>query len=150
MQYEARTDQHAEISSQLTLWGQRGSQVIRGNSLIIPITSSLLYVEPLYLQATESRMPELKKVIVASGDRLVWDDEFQGALEKLVSGYEALAPTSKKVERGFIPRLSSDLISSALKHMKKYKELVGKGKFKEAGEELYKLENNLKEAVKEK
>lgn len=70
-QIEARIDQDPTISSQLSLWNQQGSQVIRGNLLVIPLSNSLLYVEPLYLQAASGRIPELKRVIVAANDRVV-------------------------------------------------------------------------------
>ncbi len=70
-QIEARIDQDPVISSQLSLWNQQGSQVIRGNLLVIPLGNSLLYVEPLYLQAASGRIPELKRVIVAANDRVV-------------------------------------------------------------------------------
>lgn len=67
-QIEARIDQDTVISQQLTLWEQKGSQVLRGKFLVIPVEDSLLYVEPLYLQATAARMPELKRVIVTSSN----------------------------------------------------------------------------------
>jgi uncharacterized membrane protein (UPF0182 family) len=70
-QVEARIDQDGEISGQLTLWSQRGSQVIRGNLLVIPLGRSLLYVEPLYLQAESGQIPELRRVVLASGERVV-------------------------------------------------------------------------------
>ena len=65
MQIESRIDQNTEISKDLTLWGQIGSKVIRGNLMVVPIEQSLLYVEPIYLQATESKLPELKRVITS-------------------------------------------------------------------------------------
>ncbi|GAI06415.1 unnamed protein product, partial [marine sediment metagenome] len=67
MQIEARIDQDSEISQQLTLWGQKGSTVIRGNLLVIPIEKSIIYVEPLYLRAEKGEIPELKRVIVSNG-----------------------------------------------------------------------------------
>ena len=59
-----------QATQQLSLWNQRGSQVIRGNLLVVPIERSLVYVEPLYIAAEEGRLPELKRVIVAFGDRI--------------------------------------------------------------------------------
>jgi uncharacterized membrane protein (UPF0182 family) len=67
-QIEARIDQDTVISQQLTLWEQKGSQVLRGKFLVIPVEDSLLYVEPLYIQANAARMPELKRVIVTSSN----------------------------------------------------------------------------------
>jgi len=69
-QIEARIDQDSFISQQLSLWNQRGSQVIRGNLLVIPIERSLIYVQPLYIAAEKGQLPELKRVIVGSGDRI--------------------------------------------------------------------------------
>jgi uncharacterized membrane protein (UPF0182 family) len=89
---EARIDSDTEISQKLTLWNQQGSMVIRGNLLVIPIENSLFYVEPLYLQAQNSKMPELKQVIVAAGDRLAWGETFEAALEKVFVGQVAALP----------------------------------------------------------
>ncbi len=83
MQVEARIDQDPFISQQLTLWNQLGSQAIRGNLLVIPIESGLLYVEPLFLQAERSQMPELKRVIVASGARIAMAPTLEAALGEL-------------------------------------------------------------------
>ncbi len=83
MQVESRIDQNPTISSQLTLWNQQGSQVIRGNLLVIPIEDGLLYVEPLFLQAERSQLPELKRVIVASGPRIIMAPTLDGALAEL-------------------------------------------------------------------
>lgn len=86
MQIESRIDQDTEISKQLTLWGQKGSTVIRGNLLVIPVDQSFLYVEPLYLQATSSRFPELKRIIVAYGNKVAMEPTFEAALRKVFDG----------------------------------------------------------------
>lgn len=70
MQIEARINQKPDISSELTLWGQKGSQVIKGNQLVIPIKNSFIYVEPVYLQSEQGQIPELKRVIVAFKERI--------------------------------------------------------------------------------
>jgi uncharacterized membrane protein (UPF0182 family) len=82
-QIEAFIDQDTDISRDLTLWGQRGSEVIRGNLLVIPINGSILYVEPLYLQAEATSVPELKRVIVAYRDRVVMADTLDAALTRV-------------------------------------------------------------------
>ncbi|MFN8489567.1 MAG: UPF0182 family protein [Caldilineaceae bacterium] len=82
-QIEARIDQDPVISQQLSLWNQQGSSVIRGNLLIIPLGGSLLYVEPLYLQSTSSNIPELKRVIIATSERVVMGDNLGLALAGL-------------------------------------------------------------------
>lgn len=83
MQIEARIDQDTTISQNLTLWSQAGSMVIRGTLLVIPIKNSILYVEPLYLQASGNKLPELKRVIVAYGDRVVMTESLTTSLETI-------------------------------------------------------------------
>ena len=85
-QIEARIDQDSFISQQLTLWNQRGSQVIRGNLLVVPIERSLVYVEPLYIAAEKGQLPELKRVIVGFGDRIAMDETLDGALARVFGG----------------------------------------------------------------
>jgi uncharacterized membrane protein (UPF0182 family) len=91
-QIEARIDQDPTISSLLSLWNQQGSQVIRGNLLVIPIGESLLYVEPLYLQAATGKIPELKRVILATSDRVIMAENLGLALAELF-GQNILADT---------------------------------------------------------
>lgn len=83
-QIEARIDQDAQISQLLTLWSQKGSDVIRGNMLVIPVADALLYVEPLFLQAEQSRLPELKRVLVAESGRLAMGQTIDEALDVLL------------------------------------------------------------------
>lgn len=83
LQIEARIDQDPEISAQITLWSQSGSQVIRGNLLVLPIDNSLLYVEPLYLQALNGQIPELRRVIVVAGDQVVMRETLAAGLQAL-------------------------------------------------------------------
>ncbi len=89
-QIEARIDQDPTISSLLSLWNQQGSQVIRGNLLVIPIGESLLYVEPLYLQAATGKIPELKRVILATSERVIMAENLGLALADLF-GQDILA-----------------------------------------------------------
>ncbi|MCB0073986.1 MAG: UPF0182 family protein, partial [Caldilineaceae bacterium] len=89
-QVEARIDQDPVISAQLSLWNQQGSNVIRGNLLVIPVSDSLLYVEPLYLQAANGKIPELKRVILATVDRVVMAENLGLALAGLF-GNDVLA-----------------------------------------------------------
>lgn len=86
MQIESRIDQDTEISQKLTLWGQVGSRVIRGNLVVVPIEDSLIYVEPIYLQATQGKLPELKRVVFAYGDQLVMEETLGQGINKLFSG----------------------------------------------------------------
>ena len=84
MQIEAQIDQDAEISKMLSLWNQSGSSVIRGNLLVYPIDGSILYVEPLFLAAQASQLPQLKRVIVSDGTRVEIGSDLPEALEALV------------------------------------------------------------------
>lgn len=95
MQIEARIDQDSEISSQLSLWDQRGSQVIRGNLIVLPVENSLLYVEPIFLQGEQSRLPELRRVIVAYKDQVVMEKTLEDALRQLFG-----KPADTKLEPG--------------------------------------------------
>ena len=83
-QIEARIDQNPGISAQLTLWNQSGSQVVRGNLLMIPIGSSFLFVQPIYLQAENSRLPELVRVVVANGNTIAMEKTLSEAIEVLL------------------------------------------------------------------
>jgi uncharacterized membrane protein (UPF0182 family) len=90
MQIEARIDQDQVISKDLTLWNQQGSQVVRGQMMVIPVDDTFLFVKPFYLQASNARMPQLKKIVIAAGNRLVYEDTYDQALASL-SG-TAVAP----------------------------------------------------------
>jgi len=83
LQVEARIDQDDAISQQITLWDKGGSRVLRGNLLVIPIESSLLYVQPLYLESEKRGLPELKRVIVGYEDRLAMEPTLEAALQRL-------------------------------------------------------------------
>lgn len=102
MQVEARIDQDADISEQLTLWDQKGSHVIRGNLLVIPIDHSLIYIEPLYLLAEKTQLPELKRVIVYYGTDIVMEKDLKTALDKL------FGPKAK----GSVPTIEAEEVSS--------------------------------------
>ncbi len=86
LQVEARIDQDPTISQQLSLWDQKGSRVIRGNLLVVPVARSLLYVEPLYLQAETSSLPELKRVVVATQSSVVMGENLDQALRQTFGG----------------------------------------------------------------
>jgi len=81
-----RINQDTEISRQITLWDQRGSEVIRGNLLVIPIEESLVYVQPLYLRAQGGRIPELKRVVVAYQNQVVMEETLEPALARMFGG----------------------------------------------------------------
>ena len=89
-QIESRINQDQEIAKDLTLWNQQGSRVLRGELLALPIGDSFLYVESIYIQAETARMPQLKKVVLAMGNRLIYEDTFEEALLSLDGGRFAL------------------------------------------------------------
>ncbi|MCQ2551602.1 MAG: UPF0182 family protein [Clostridia bacterium] len=82
-QVEAMIDQNTEISKEFSLWNSNGSKYSRGNLFIIPIEDSILYVEPVYLEATNSSIPEVKRVIVAFGDKIAYESTLGDALAEL-------------------------------------------------------------------
>jgi hypothetical protein len=94
MQIEARLNQDPAISQQFTLWSQGGNRVIRGNMVVIPIGQSNLYVEPIYLQAEQGRLPEMKRVVLATGNRVVMAATVDAALEALFAGPEQAPPVA--------------------------------------------------------
>ncbi len=133
-QIEARIDQDEEISKTLTLWNQQGSQVIRGNTLLLLIDGSILYIEPVYLQATQGKIPQLKKVICATLDRLTWGDSVKDALSELL-----------KYEKGFEKETNlEELIKSLKDAFENYKKYSGEGNFELAGKELKKIDEIIK------
>ncbi len=142
-QIDARINQDSFISQQLTLWNQRGSEVIRGSMLVIPIEKSLLYVQPLFLAADKSALPELKRVIVAFGDEVVMEDNLELALQRLFGGKKtaAAAITAVSTDAKASPSL---LAKEAMSIYEKATTLQRQGNWAGYGEELKKLEQVLK------
>ena len=93
VQIEARIDADPIISSQVTLWSQSGSEVVRGNLIVVPVKDSIIYLEPLYLQSTGSAIPEFTKIVVASPTKVVWGDTLDEALNLLLAGGPGPTPT---------------------------------------------------------
>jgi uncharacterized protein len=91
-QIEARIDADPTISSQITLWGQVGSDVIRGNLIVVPVANSLLYLQPVYLQSSSSAFPEFQRIIVASPTQITWSRTLGDALQQLLAG-QGVTPT---------------------------------------------------------
>ncbi|MSQ30192.1 MAG: UPF0182 family protein [Dehalococcoidia bacterium] len=91
-QIEARIDQNPGISQQITLWNQSGSSVLRGNLLMIPIGTSFLFVEPIYLQAENSKLPELVRVVVANGNQIAMERTFPEALDVVMGKHPSTLP----------------------------------------------------------
>jgi uncharacterized membrane protein (UPF0182 family) len=142
-QIEARFDQDAYISQQLTLWNQRGSEVIRGNLIVIPIDDTILYVEPLYLQAQAGRLPELKRVLVAYGNRVVMAQDLETALAQVLTGVPATEPALEEA----LPTDAAALARSAQAHYEAAQECLQQGDWACYGRELEALGAELEALV---
>jgi hypothetical protein len=159
LQIEARIDQNAQLSGQLTLWNQQGSHVRRGALLVIPTGSALLYAEPIYLQAERSPMPELRLVVLALQDRLAYGPTFESAMASLFGGTvssltapsSSAAPVPAEAGRSApasaaSPQPAADrnaLIAEAAKDLADYQRLTAEGKLGEAGKKLEELKDAL-------
>jgi uncharacterized membrane protein (UPF0182 family) len=178
MQIEARVDQQTDISRELSLWGQRGSRVIRGNLLAIPIGDTFIYVEPVYLEAKQEEaevsstgpaqprgfgksqrkqapgspaldksraasLPELKRVIVAFGNRITMEETLDKALSNVLE--PEIFP--KEVASPAIPETLdiNNLAGLALEHYNRAKDYLRQGNWAEYGKELEHLEKILKD-----
>jgi uncharacterized membrane protein (UPF0182 family) len=159
LQIEARIDQNAQLSGQLTLWNQQGSRVRRGALLVIPIGRALLYAEAIYLQAERSPMPELRLVVLALQDRLVYAPTFEGALHALFGAAGTAVPVSPAgVSTAASPAFASRagdaaidvdaLILEASRALADYQRLTAEGKLGEAGQKLEQLKRALEQLNK--
>jgi len=148
-QVNARIDQDAYISQQITLWGQVGSQVIRGSLLVIPIENSLLYVQPLYLSASDRvGLPELRRVIVAYENNVVMEENLELALQRLFYK-EKKVPVAKerraKQQKHIAPE---DLAKEAMRIYEKALQLQRQGNWAGYGEQIKELGRILKKMAK--
>lgn len=161
MQIEAQIDQDPQLASQLTLWNQQGSTALRGNLLVLPIGSGLLYIKPIYLKASRSPMPELRLVVLATQEKLVFGTTFDEALTKLLGTPAAPAPagpapspspggkpgTPVPTATPAAPNTKA-LIERASQEFEDYQRLTREGKFGEAGLKLEQLKRTLEELKK--
>jgi hypothetical protein len=158
IQIEARIDQNAQLSGQLSLWNQQGSHVRRGALLVIPSGRALLYAEPIYLQANQSPMPELRLVVLALQDQLAYGPTFESALSSLFGGNassltaaeaphtEAAAPGAPATTEPSKQPAKQDvnaLIAEAGRDFDDYQRLTANGKLGEAGQKLEALKQVL-------
>jgi uncharacterized membrane protein (UPF0182 family) len=160
-QVNARIDQNAQLSSQLTLWNQQGSRAQRGNLLVVPLGRGLLYVQAIYLQAERSPMPELRLVVLATQDRLAFGTSFPDALAKLFGQQEGGARAVKQGDAQTVKQgggaeaptpaaTTQELIDRAAADLADYQRLTAEGKLGEAGQKLESLKRNLDELQKAK
>jgi uncharacterized membrane protein (UPF0182 family) len=163
LQVEARLDQNAQLSGQLSLWNQQGSHVRRGSLVVIPVGRALLYAEPIYLQAERSPMPELRLVVLALQDRLAYGPTFEVAMAALFGNGESTlatapnapqpAPSASTPNPAPSPTAApsaapaatdtSALISAAATDLAEYQRLTAEGKLGEAGRKLEALKQKL-------
>lgn len=157
MQIDARINQDQQISRDLTLWSQHGSQVLRGQTLVLPIENSFLYVATIYLQSTQASMPQLKKVALAMGNQLAYADTYELALTQLIKalGGSQVPTASRDVQTvsASAPAPSTNALNATAQapavsegalrtlqsvrdHLGRYRELSSQGKWAEAGKEL--------------
>ena len=162
LQIEARIDQNAQLSGQLSLWNQQGSHVRRGSLIVIPIGKALLYAEPIYLQAERSPMPELRIVVLALQDKLAYGPNFETAMAGLFGNQPStltptVAPPANRppaVQGGgapatpVAPAAPADrdaLIAEAARDLAEYQRLTAEGKLGEAGQRLEALKQKLEQ-----
>jgi hypothetical protein len=157
LQIEARIDQNAQLSGQLSLWNQQGSHVRRGALLVIPIGRALLYAEAIYLQAERSPMPELRLVVLAMQDRLGYGPTFDAALASLFGAAAAPAAPAASAQqpspsqaKGPAPAQQdvNVLIAQAAQDLADYQRLTAEGKLADAGQKLEHLKQTLEQLKK--
>jgi uncharacterized membrane protein (UPF0182 family) len=156
LQIEALINQDPLISKDLSLWNQQGSQVLRGQILVLPISNTFLYVAPIYIQAAQARMPQLEKVVLAAGNELVYADTYPQALEILASrqGGGRAAISTAPLLPGTTPENRPGTVAAAPQtdsriqtirgHIDRYRSLTSQGKLADAGRELEAIESLVK------
>jgi uncharacterized membrane protein (UPF0182 family) len=144
-QIEARIDQQTEISQQFTLWGQVGSRVIRGNLLAIPIEQSILYVEPIYLEASTGELPELKRVIVSFDKNVVMERTLDAALSAVFSGRVTSSRARLEAPRGLSTK---ELARKALQIYNQAQSRLRQGNLGSFGDKLRELKEVLQDLAK--
>jgi uncharacterized membrane protein (UPF0182 family) len=146
-QVDARINQDSYISQQLTLWDQRGSEVIRGSLLVIPIERSLLYVQPLYLAAADKvGLPELRRVIVAYENDVIMEENLDLALQRLFGAKAIVGKADRTAED--VKATTAELAKEAMRIFERAIELQRQGNWAGYGEEIKKLEQILKRIAK--
>src|SRR5262249_27827410 len=152
MNVSAYINQDQNISKDLTLWNQQGSHVIRGQILVLPVGNTFLYVDPIYIQATEGSMPQLKKVVLAVGNRLIYSDSYDDALAQLSNGARQLVQEATAAAPAVVPPGAAAPVAAGADarlqrirdHLRRYREFASQGKWAEAGKELEAIEAEAK------
>jgi uncharacterized protein len=156
IQIEARIDQDPTLSGQFTLWNQQGSKIERGNLMVIPVGNGLLYVQPIFLQADRSPMPELRMVVLATQERIAYGPNFAAALANMFgeSGIKKDDAKDTKIDdkkdttTTIVSPNTQQLINRAAQEFTDYQQLTSQSKFAEAGKKLEDLKRTLEELKK--
>ena len=152
MNISASINQDQTISKDLTLWNQQGSKVLQGQILVLPLGHNFLYVDPIYIRSTQASMPQLKKIVLAVGSRLIYTDNYDEALAELSSEAQQLvqqatapgaAPPAAAAAPGVAPGADARL-NRVREHLQRYREFTSQGKLAEAGKELEAIEAEVK------
>lgn len=144
-QIVSRINQKPEISQQISLWDQRGSEVIQGNLYVIPVKQSILYVRPLYLRARDSQLPELKRVIAAHGESIAMEPTLEEALKAIFGEKNGFSPAEKEEGVLKIPGKIKELTEEADELYDQAVEAQKQGKWGEYGNILEELKEKLKQ-----
>ena len=157
-QMDARIDQDPDISKDLSLWNQKGSEVIRGQMMVLPVGDTFLYVEPIYIQSSGARMPQLQKVVIGAGNELIYRNTYEEAIASLArlsgsNGNATIADQPKSASTAAAttaaattpspPNGNSDTdrrVNEIRDRLRRYRELWSQGKYSEAGRELEQIE----------
>ena len=155
MNISASINQDATISKDLSLWNQQGSHVLRGQILVLPVGNTFLYVDPIYIQASEGSMPQLKKIVLAVGNRLIYTDTYDEARAQLSAGAQQLVQQAMAAAPAAAPGAPASAAPAASgadarlarvrDHLRRYRELAAQGKWSEAGKELEAIEAEVKQ-----
>ena len=140
-QVETKIDQDRFLSGQLTLWDQRGSNVIRGNVLAIPVDNTIIYVEPIYLRAETAAYPELRLIVVMHNDRISYAENFEKAIKGLFQNIESMEPAAQETDRSLSLK---KLIEQANNAFNDYIEYTGQKQYDDASNALKQLERSIK------
>ena len=147
-QVETKIDQDSFLSGQLTLWDQHGSNVIRGDVLAIPVNNTLIYVEPIYLQAETAAYPELRLVVVMQGDNMSYAKTFDQALAGLFNKTPVTQNAVQQVkEKPDNNRTIQEKIQAANEAFNNYLKYSGDKRFSDAARQLEKLQQSLQELL---
>ncbi|MGH9488875.1 MAG: UPF0182 family protein [Terriglobales bacterium] len=158
LQIESQVDQNRKISRDLSLWNQQGSRVIRGNTLVLPVGGTFLYVEPIYIGATQAHLPQLKKLIFAVDDRIVYANTFAQAVAQLAqppagsnstaASFQAANGAGGAGPAATAPSgIPSALLQTIQSHMQQYRQLTAQGQLAAAGQELQAVDQAVAQAL---